>query len=896
MCQLDSRVQSIAPNPDNDLKVAEIETPFEGEVTAIAAPGETVFFTLRVVGTPAQLRNVRVSGFTASAQSSNCVVDSSPAGYTCADSLRDDNERILFQDTVPPTLTINGDNPTTVEAGIETYAELGATAIDNIDGDISSSVELETFPGPVDSSTVADYWVVYNVSDSAGNPATPVTRTVNVVDTFAPVITLNPNADGEVDFTLEAGIDTYADPGFILVEAGNPLTTVVVGGDTVDPNIVGTYTVTYIADDGINPPTVVSRTVTVQDTTPPALPALPDLSAEATSTDGTPQSWADTATDIVAGVVPLVCTPTSGSAFDIGDTTVNCSATDAFSNSSTDSFVVTITDNTPPVINPVSPPTGFDPDSPYPFELAANDSSISVTWPVSVTDANPDLVISCSIAGIPLDLDGPLALDGDQITATFTYDFPVGDTLVSCSADDSISLPTTFDFTVTVLDVTPPAAPGVPPDDFSSVEATGPDGATVSWAPLFADDAVDGSVEATCVPSSGSVFALGTTAVSCTATDDAGLESAASTFDITIVDTTAPSLNGVPTGTIFVAAGPTGTATPDYSGISATDGVDPGPTVVCLPSGPLPFGENPITCTATDATGNSASAFYVIDVIDETDPTITLIGPASLTLEAGVDAYVEQGATASDNVDGDLTDSIVISGSVDASTVGTYTIYYDVSDNQGRSAVTQSRTVVVQDTIAPVITVPASPLLITTATSPAAVTFGVTVLDAGAPGTVAECVPDSGSDFTWGDTPVTCNATDGTNPADTATFTIRARYLYDVNLILPKGRARAGSTIPLDWQYIYPGTGLPIDSSAFMVGVIWEKATDSSCETLTPVSTDGSSFLVDADSGQSDFRYSESSDTWQFSWQTPNALGWHKVSIDPPGGDVDGAWACVRLR
>jgi hypothetical protein len=132
-------------------------------------------------------------------------------------------------------------------------------------------------------------------------------------------------------------------------------------------------------------------------------------------------------------------------------------------------------------------------------------------------------------------------------------------------------------------------------------------------------------------------------------------------------------------------------------------------------------------------------------------------------------------------------------------------------------------------------------------------------------------------------------------------FTVSVRYLYGVNLILPKGRARAGSTIPIDWQYIDRNTMTPIDSSDFMVGVVWEKTDDATsssqgCPDLTPVATDGSSFLIDADSGNSDFRYSDSSDTWQFSWQTPDALGWHRLSIYPPGGDIPDATACVRLR
>ena len=83
-------------------------------------------------------------------------------------------------------------------------------------------------------------------------------------------------------------------------------------------------------------------------------------------------------------------------------------------------------------------------------------------------------------------------------------------------------------------------------------------------------------------------------------------------------------------------------------------------------------------------------------------PVITLIGPSSIDLNVG-EAYIEQGATASDNVDGDLTGSIVTSGSVDTATAGVYIVDYSVSDAAGNSA-SVSRTVnVIADTTAPVI-------------------------------------------------------------------------------------------------------------------------------------------------------------------------------------------------
>ena len=89
---------------------------------------------------------------------------------------------------------------------------------------------------------------------------------------------------------------------------------------------------------------------------------------------------------------------------------------------------------------------------------------------------------------------------------------------------------------------------------------------------------------------------------------------------------------------------------------------------------------------------------------DTTPPEITLIG-GDETLECSVDTYVEQGATATDDTDGDISGTVVIGGdTVDPSAPGTYVVTYDVSDSGGNAAAQASRTVTVEDTTAPVIT------------------------------------------------------------------------------------------------------------------------------------------------------------------------------------------------
>lgn len=84
---------------------------------------------------------------------------------------------------------------------------------------------------------------------------------------------------------------------------------------------------------------------------------------------------------------------------------------------------------------------------------------------------------------------------------------------------------------------------------------------------------------------------------------------------------------------------------------------------------------------------------------DTTAPEITLVGASTLNLEQGT-AYSEPGASANDNVDGSV--DVDISGSV-GSSAGSYTITYSASDSAGNTAST-TRTVIVADTIPPVIT------------------------------------------------------------------------------------------------------------------------------------------------------------------------------------------------
>ena len=82
------------------------------------------------------------------------------------------------RDTVAPVITLLGDSPLEVNQGA-TYADPGATASDDTDGDLS--VGIVVGGDTVDTDTIGAYNVTYDVSDAAGNAAATVTRIVRVV-------------------------------------------------------------------------------------------------------------------------------------------------------------------------------------------------------------------------------------------------------------------------------------------------------------------------------------------------------------------------------------------------------------------------------------------------------------------------------------------------------------------------------------------------------------------------------------------------------------------------------------------------------------------------------------------------------------------------------------------
>ncbi|MBI4265749.1 MAG: Ig-like domain repeat protein, partial [Acidobacteria bacterium] len=171
-----------------------------------------------------------------------------------------------------------------------------------------------------------------------------------------------------------------------------------------------------------------------------------------------------------------------------------------------------------PVPADTSPPTLALPNL-VTAEATSADGAI-VTYVASATDdVDGPVTLECQTDATP-----PVAVQSGSL-------FPLGTTVVNCSATDAAGNSAEGSFEVRVEDTTAPSFSGVPSD--ITTPATSLGGAAVSYATPTASDVVDGTVPVSCTPASESTFAIGTITVTCTATD-AATNSASTTFTVTV--------------------------------------------------------------------------------------------------------------------------------------------------------------------------------------------------------------------------------------------------------------------------------------------------------------------------------------------------------------------------
>ena len=99
--------------------------------------------------------------------------------------------------------------------------------------------------------------------------------------------------------------------------------------------------------------------------------------------------------------------------------------------------------------------------------------------------------------------------------------------------------------------------------------------------------------------------------------------------------------------------------------------------------------------TVTDSSGNKQTAVRSVTLKDLVSPVLTLKGKSTVAVMQN-GKYEEAGATAIDDLDGNITADIVITGTVDTTKAGTYNVNYSVRDTAG-NVTTLTRRVIVQD-------------------------------------------------------------------------------------------------------------------------------------------------------------------------------------------------------
>lgn len=243
---------------------------------------------------------------------------------------------------------------------------------------------------------------------------------------------------------------------------------------------------------------------------------------------------------------------------------------------------------------------------------ATSSSGEVVTFPVSATDiASPNPTITCIPASGSL--------------------FPLGTTLVKCTVIDASGNVATGSFNVTVKfhDTVPPTI-SVPPN--LTIEATSALGAVVTYT-VTAADSIDGTTPVTCNPPSGFTFPLGNTLIICNATDMSG-NSASNSFSVIVVDTIPPKITV--SSSITVPATSSIGAKVTFT-VSASDLVDGTVVATCshASGSNFPIGMTVVTCTATDSSGNSASASFNVEVrrVQFADLTVEEIELESLEIK-----------------------------------------------------------------------------------------------------------------------------------------------------------------------------------------------------------------------------------------------------------------------
>ena len=445
---------------------------------------------------------------------------------------------------------------------------------------------------------------------------------------------------------------------------------------------VGTTTIKYTATDDDDNDAECSFTITVSDNEDPTISGCPSnisKDTDAGECDAVVTWSAPTASDNCTSPQSVSQTmgDPSGTSFAVGTTTIKYTATDDDDNDAECSFTITVSDNEDPIFSGCPSNISKDTD--------AGECDAVVTWTAPTTTDNCTSPQSVS------------QTMGDPSGSTF----PVGVTTIKYTAtDDAENESDECSFTVTVTDNEDPVISGCP-SNISKNNDAGECDAVATWtAPTASDNCTSPqSVSQTMGDPSGSTFAIGTTTIKYTATDDDDNDSECS-FTITVSDNEDPVISGCPSNISKNNDAGECTAVATWTAPTATDNCTSPQSISQTmgdPSGStFAVGTTTIKYAATDGASNDAECSFTITVSDNEDPDAKC-----KHIDVQLDADGQATVTAAD-VNDNSSDACGIASvtipptNFDCSGVGAQSVVLTVTDNNDNTK-TCTATVTVKD-------------------------------------------------------------------------------------------------------------------------------------------------------------------------------------------------------
>ncbi|HIG62055.1 MAG TPA: HYR domain-containing protein [Gammaproteobacteria bacterium] len=561
-----------------------------------------------------------------------------------------DPDEVFPEITEPDAITVEAEGADGTPASNSSIAAflVGASATDNVDGDVGSAVTTDAG----DVFPLGETTVTFSIKDSSNNETT-ATSTVTVVDTTTPLI--SGVADGTFA-AVDADGTPATDAGIEALGAAVSALDAVDGAVTVTsdkPEVLplGATVVTVTATDAAGNTSTATMTITIIDQTPPVV-TVTDIILEATGELGAETSEAAllaqvSSVDNVDGTGAVVSIALQSDVLGFGDTLLSVTVTDAAANASTASLVVSVVDSTAPVFS------------------GTNQLIMTVDEEMDVP-ASDERVVAW-LAGISAEdiVDG-LTVVIDDVPEVF----PVGETMVTFTSEDSRGN-TATEFVSVIVAV----GPAVMAPDAITVVAV--DGVSVAAShPL---------IEAFLAAATAKDFSGNDLEVS----DDAPESFEVGSTVVTFSATDSEARDGSNASTVTVVA-PSADADTDGDGMDDQFEVD--------------HDLNPNADDASeDADGDGRSNLdeYLEGKdpnVDDVDPVVTAPGDV-VADSTGHKTQVDLGqATATDTLDGDLSASADNTGPFES---GSHVITWTATDAAGNVGIdTQNLTINPQITTA----------------------------------------------------------------------------------------------------------------------------------------------------------------------------------------------------